>query len=206
MSWRISWRNCNRAMIIKGRSKSFSVRCLVWTIVRAFYDNLFRVEINRQYRCRRCHVCEWVCGTEWNASDYLIWTIEQKKKKRRTNGVLKIYFLVLVPHTRHWLNGLFIEQGDNARDDEREKENFNRRKRRSDTRSFPPAVKPSRFSLFSFVTSSWYSTKTEEGQPNSTCISQRNKTRPWSLKLPPISIIGHFSSFSSHTHTHIRLE
>jgi hypothetical protein len=44
---------------------------------------------------------------------------EYKKKKceqamkERCELCLNIYFLVFVPHSRHWLSVLFIEQGDN---------------------------------------------------------------------------------------------
>jgi len=62
--------------------------------------------------------CVWIEQNKRDASNFLIWTIEENKKKReqvarsRCELCLNIYFLVFVLHRRHRLSMLFIEQDD----------------------------------------------------------------------------------------------
>jgi len=62
--------------------------------------------------------CVWIEQNKRDASNFLIWTIEENKKKReqvarsRCELCLNIYFLVFMPYKQHQLRMLFIELDD----------------------------------------------------------------------------------------------
>ncbi len=84
-------------------------------------SNLNSIEERRETLCAcRSAImpCVWIEQNKRDASNFLIWTIEENKKKReqvarsRCELCLNIYFLVFMPYKQHQLRMLFIELDD----------------------------------------------------------------------------------------------